>query len=191
LSKYKIHFLPGGKSALFEQGTNFRDAALELGIIIESSCAGIGTCAKCKVLIQKGDGLITKTEEELLTPKEIEKGTRLSCQVTLQGDSVCLIPQTSQLFGDAITTEGAKGIFPLDPDTKKYFIRLPKPLLGQKYFDFNSLLDNLQGILNKNIDYDFKLTRELSDLLREDNFELTAVLDQNKLRGYRHYLNCC
>ncbi|NIS44959.1 MAG: 2Fe-2S iron-sulfur cluster binding domain-containing protein, partial [Aliifodinibius sp.] len=86
--------------AYFEEGTNFRDAALELGLIIESTCAGIGTCAKCKVIIQEGASPATKVEELLLTPKEIAKGMRLSCQALLRGDSVCIIPRESQLFRD-------------------------------------------------------------------------------------------
>jgi len=44
---HKVLFLPGKKTARFEAGTTFRDAAPELGLIIESTGAGLGTCAKC------------------------------------------------------------------------------------------------------------------------------------------------
>lgn len=181
MAEYKIHFLPGKKSAFFEEGVNFRDAALELGLIIESSCAGIGTCAKCKVIIQEGASPPTKVEELLLTPKQIAKGTRLSCQALLRGDSVCVIPQESQLFGDQIITKGAKGAFSLDPDIRKLFVKLAPPHLGEKYFDFERLLAALQDSCDEKIQYDFQLTKNIAALLRNNDFEVTAVLDQNKM----------
>jgi uncharacterized 2Fe-2S/4Fe-4S cluster protein (DUF4445 family) len=181
LAEYKVHFLPGKKSAYFEEGINFRDAALELGLIIESTCAGIGTCAKCKVIIQEGASAPTKVEELLLTPKQISKGMRLSCQALLRGDSVCTIPQESQLFKDQIITEGAKGIYPLDPDIRKLFLQLPPPKLGEKYFDFERLKASLQEMCGEEIHYDFNLTRRVANLLRDNDFEVTAIVDQNKL----------
>lgn len=181
MAEYKIHFLPGRKSAYFEEGINFRDAALELGLIIESSCAGIGTCAKCKVIIQEGANPPTKVEELLLTPKQIAKGVRLSCQALLQGDSVCTIPQESQLFKDQIITEGAKGIFSLAPDIRKLFIKLPPPQLGEKYFDFECLIRAIEGTIDEKIKYDFHLIKDIASLLRDNDFEVTGVIDQNKL----------
>lgn len=181
MAEFKIHFLPGKKSAYFEEGTNFRDAALELGLIIESSCAGIGTCAKCKVIIQEGASPPTKVEERVLTPKEIAKGKRLSCQALLQGDSVCLIPQESQLFGDQIITEGVGGAFPLNPDIRKLFIKLLPPQIGEKYFDFERLLAALQDSCEEKIQYDLHAARKIATFLRDNDFELTAVLDQNNL----------
>ena len=181
MAEYKIHFLPGKKSACFEEGINFRDAALELGLIIESTCAGIGTCAKCKVIIQEGANPPTKVEDLLLTPKDIAKGVRLSCQALLRGDSVCTIPQESQLFKDQIITEGTKGVFPLEPDTRKLFIQLHAPQLGEKYFDFERLLAALQVGSDEKIHYNFHLTRKIASLLRDNDFEVTAILDQNNL----------
>jgi uncharacterized 2Fe-2S/4Fe-4S cluster protein (DUF4445 family) len=181
VAEFKIHFLPGKKSAYFEEGINFRDAALELGLIIESSCAGIGTCAKCTVIVQEGASPPTKVEELVLTPKEIAKGKRLSCQALLQGDSVCVIPQESQLFGDQIITEGASGAFPLNPDIRKLFIKLRPPQSGEKYFDFERLLAALQDNYDEKIQYDLHVARKIATFLRNNDFELTAVLDQNNL----------
>lgn len=181
LAEFKIHFLPGKKSACFEEGINFRDAALELGLIIESTCAGIGTCAKCKVIIQEGASPPAKVEELLLTPKEIAKGMRLSCQALLRGDSICTIPQESQLFKDQIVTEGTKGAFPLDPDIRKLSLKLPEPRLGEKYFYFERLLAALLDTRQEKINYDFHLTRNIAALLSSNDFEVSAVLDQYNL----------
>jgi uncharacterized 2Fe-2S/4Fe-4S cluster protein (DUF4445 family) len=46
MKQHKVTFLPDKKTGYFDSGVSLRDAALELGIIIESSCGGAGTCGK-------------------------------------------------------------------------------------------------------------------------------------------------
>ncbi|HEX9655125.1 MAG TPA: 2Fe-2S iron-sulfur cluster-binding protein, partial [bacterium] len=181
MPEHKILFLPSKKSAYFEAGTNFRDAALELGIVIESTCAGIGTCAKCKVNIQEGAAPPTGGEKELLTPKELAKGIRLSCQARIESDGVCVVPQESQLFGDQIVTEGSKGHYQLAPDLRKVVVNVPPAELGQKYFDFEQFMTQLRDKAVAVADYDFHVVREMVELLRQNNYQVTAVVDQNRL----------
>ncbi len=181
MSEHQVIFLPGKKKAQFEAGTNFRDAALEIGIVIESSCAGIGTCAKCKVNIKEGVSPPTAVEKQLLTPKELAKGVRLSCQALVTGESVCTVPPESQLFGDQIVTEGRKGRFEFRPDATKLFINVPKAELGQKYFDFEQVLAHLHKETGVRPRARFHITREIADLLRDNDHAVTAVLDQDLL----------
>ncbi len=181
MPKHKILFLPGKKTAYFEAGTNFRDAALELGIVIESTCAGIGTCAKCKVNIKDGVSPPAKVEAQLLTPQELAKGVRLSCQARLTGDSVCVIPQESLIFGDQIMTEGPRGRFPLDPGVKKILVPVPPAALGEKYFDFEKLLAELQQRGHRISHYHFHAVRKIAPLLRDNDYTITAVVDDGQL----------
>jgi uncharacterized 2Fe-2S/4Fe-4S cluster protein (DUF4445 family) len=200
MPEHKIIFLPSKRTAYFEEGTTFRDAALELGIIIESTCAGIGTCAKCKVVIQGGVNPPAKVEEQLLAPQELAKGVRLSCQALLKGDSVCVVPQESQAFGDQIMTEGGKGRFPLDPDIRKILVQVPPAELGEKYFDFERFLSQLQQSASYDSHftfYDSRFTfyvsrftfyvsrfstvRDIANLLRNNDYQVTAVVDRNQL----------
>jgi uncharacterized 2Fe-2S/4Fe-4S cluster protein (DUF4445 family) len=181
MPEHKILFLPGKKIAHFEAGTTFRDAALELGIVIESTCAGIGTCAKCKVNIKEGVNPPAKVEEQLLTPQELAKGVRLSCQARLTGDSVCVIPQESLTFGDQIMTEGTKGRFPLNPDLKKILLPVPPAELGEKYFDFEKLRAELQQRGHRISHYPFHAVRKIAHLLRDNDYRITAVVDDGQL----------
>jgi uncharacterized 2Fe-2S/4Fe-4S cluster protein (DUF4445 family) len=181
MSEHKILFLPSKKTAHFEAGTTFREAALELGIIIESTCAGIGTCAKCKVNIKEGVNPPAKVEEQLLTPQELAKGVRLSCQARLTGNSVCVIPQESLGFGDQIMTEGTKGRFPPDPDLKKILVTVPPAELGEKYFDFEKLLAQLQQRGHRISHYHFHAVRKIAHLLRDNDYRITAVVDGSQL----------
>ncbi|MDZ7291534.1 MAG: ASKHA domain-containing protein [candidate division KSB1 bacterium] len=181
MPEHKILFLPGKKTAYFDEGITFLDAALELGIIIESTCAGIGTCAKCKVNIKDGVSPPSKIEEQLLTPQELGKGVRLSCQARLIGDSICVVPPESQIFGDQIMIEGRRGHFPLNPDIKKILVKVPPAELGEKYFDFERFLLQLRkkGVAISR--YPFQAVREIADLLRSHDYQVTAVVDQSDL----------
>ena len=181
MSDHKILFLPGKKTAHFEAGTAFRDAALELGIIIESACAGLGTCAKCKVNIKDGVTPPATVEEQLLTPPELAKGVRLSCQARLTGDSVCIVPQESLTFGDQIMTEGKTGRFTLNPDLKKICVYVPPAELGEKYFDFEKFLAQLQQRGCYVSRFNFSAVRKIAGLLRNHDYKITAVVDQEHL----------
>ncbi|MEE9166037.1 MAG: ASKHA domain-containing protein [Candidatus Neomarinimicrobiota bacterium] len=181
MREHRIHFLPGKKTGHFETGTTFRDAGLALGIVIESSCAGIGTCAKCKVNVKGSASEPAKVEEELLTPSEISKGVRLSCQASVTGNSVCLVPEESQSFSEVILTEGVRGHFPLDPDTRKIFVELPQARLGEKYFDLERLEEEL-AIKGYNVS-SIRLpgVRHLPNLLRSHDQKVTVVLDDDEM----------
>ncbi len=181
MPEYKVTFLPNRRTGFFEEGTSLRDAALELGIVIESTCAGIGTCVKCKVSAKEGVTPFAPVEEELLTPQELAKGVRLSCQAKIVGSCACVVPQESQTFGDQIEIEGSKGHFPLNPDVRKIALAIPEPQLGEKYFDFERVLAQLQERGIHISDYDFYAARALPALLRANRFCMTAVVDGENL----------
>jgi uncharacterized 2Fe-2S/4Fe-4S cluster protein (DUF4445 family) len=70
------------------------------------------------------------------------------------------------------------------------FLQLPPPKLGEKYFDFERLKANLQEMLGEETHYDFTLTRRIANLLRDNDFELTAIVDQNKLVSVEPHDTC-
>lgn len=181
MALHKVLFLPSRKTGHFETGTNLRDAALELGIVIESSCAGIGTCGKCKVQVHEGVSALTLVEEDVLTGPERSQGFRLSCQAEISGLCVCVVPEGSQTFGDQIMAEGRKGRYLLNPDVRKLMVRLPEPKLSDKYFDFDQLREALWGQGVQISNYDLETVRTLSRVLRDSQFTVTAVIDGTSL----------
>ena len=52
--KYLVEFLPSGKSIKVNLNYNLRQAILDCGLEIESSCGGVGTCGRCIVQIKEG-----------------------------------------------------------------------------------------------------------------------------------------
>jgi uncharacterized 2Fe-2S/4Fe-4S cluster protein (DUF4445 family) len=129
MSEHQILFLPTRQSSSFEEGTTFLDAALELGILIESTCAGLGSCAKCRVVIPSGAAPPGSVEQDLLTPQELTKGVRLSCQARIASKAVCVVPETSRLLGDQIVVEGYRGAVTFKPDLRKVHLVLDEPVL--------------------------------------------------------------
>lgn len=62
------------------------------GIFVSSACGGGGTCAQCKVIVEKGGGDILPTELNFITKGEAREGMRLSCQVAVKQDLEIEVP---------------------------------------------------------------------------------------------------
>ncbi|MGE5351051.1 MAG: ASKHA domain-containing protein [Acidobacteriota bacterium] len=181
MKQHKVTFLPGKKSGYFYEGTTLRDAALELGLVIESSCGGMGTCGECKVVVSEGLNAPASSDEEYLSPQELKEGFRLSCQNIITEDVTCMVPEESQTFDLRIMTESKTGGFPLNPGLKKILLELPEPLTGENYFDFEVLCLELKKKGFPVNDFNFQLMKDLPELLRKNRFRLTAVVDREKL----------
>jgi uncharacterized 2Fe-2S/4Fe-4S cluster protein (DUF4445 family) len=67
--KYTARFLPSGKSMALNYGYNLRQAIIDCGIDIGSSCGGSGTCGRCMVKI--ADGNVDFKGSSLLSQEEI------------------------------------------------------------------------------------------------------------------------
>ena len=68
----KTMFRYNGEKSLLE-------AILSEGIYLSSSCAGMGTCGKCKVQVLEGYLEITGQDIEKLSKDELSQGIRLAC----------------------------------------------------------------------------------------------------------------
>ena len=51
---FSVKFLPSKKIIKVPEGYNLKQAVLDCGIDIESSCGGVGTCGRCKVQVVSG-----------------------------------------------------------------------------------------------------------------------------------------
>ena len=77
---------------MVDGGDPLLGALKEQGIFIPSACGGRGSCGMCKVVVRSGGGPVLPTETPHLTPEELEKGVRLSCQLKLREDMSIRIP---------------------------------------------------------------------------------------------------
>ncbi|MFK8138467.1 MAG: 2Fe-2S iron-sulfur cluster-binding protein [Bdellovibrionales bacterium] len=70
-------------------GTNLRQALLDNGIPVASSCSGEMVCAKCWVQVTDGDynmSPLSQNERDFIEIKGLEKNTRISCVCLIEGD---------------------------------------------------------------------------------------------------------
>ena len=181
MEKHKITFSPSGNSGYFEEGITIRDAALELGIVIEASCAGMGTCGECKVQVQKSDQPLTESEETLLTPEEIQSGIRLSCQLRIRQSLEVTIPEETEAVDTRIETEGQPGGYPLNPDTRRISLQVPTPELDAKYFDLEMVLQAIEETTEPVSPPPVSVIKELPEILRSNDFQISALLDEDEL----------
>lgn len=76
-----------------ETGCLMGDAVVQTGLPLEQPCAGLGTCGKCKLLVEEGAMDPDPLEEENLSEGEIRLGNRLACRARVQSDTrVVLAP---------------------------------------------------------------------------------------------------
>ena len=65
--KYKVEFLPSGKTDYFVSGTNILEAARDLEIELPSFCGGVGICGKCLIEVDHGVSSPSAAEVGILT----------------------------------------------------------------------------------------------------------------------------
>ncbi|MCJ7471950.1 MAG: 2Fe-2S iron-sulfur cluster-binding protein, partial [Actinobacteria bacterium] len=89
--KYLIKFLPDGRSIKVPPDYNLRQAILDSGLDIDSSCGGVGTCGRCRVKVTKGDTGSKRTK--FISASDKRKGFVLSCLAKVKSDLEVEIPK--------------------------------------------------------------------------------------------------
>ena len=70
-----IRFFPDMIETQAEPGDNLLTVAEQCGVLIDASCAGAGTCGKCKVRVDSGElAPLSEAEQNHLSEKEIAEG---------------------------------------------------------------------------------------------------------------------
>lgn len=86
----KISFSKNNKAPFEAKGDlTLMQNVLEHGLPVASSCNGDGVCAKCKMIVTKGEQNLSpenEIEQFLKTKFKLAKNVRISCQVYIKGD---------------------------------------------------------------------------------------------------------
>lgn len=171
------------------------DLLLKLNLPIRSICGGLGTCGKCKVLIQKGSeylNQVTNAEKKFLSNEDLESGYRLACQTKINDKYIDMLQElkpphfriflpSELLFEDFnILTFGIRKKTILNPAIKKFFLDIKKPTLDEPIPDFERVIAELiakdNTIKEDQIEIDFNLINKLPNILRENNHKITLTL---------------
>lgn len=173
--KVKIRVLPLGKDLKLKVGANLRMALIEAGIPLDSVCGGQGICLKCKAQISGISEKPTDLEREKLSAEELRRGWRLACQVTVEAPGEVLLPEIPVSRAKASFSLLGKEVA-LQPNVRLRHFELSEPTISDQRADWNRLAEFLEISEPASVRAELSLLREISDRLREWNFQGEAVL---------------
>jgi uncharacterized 2Fe-2S/4Fe-4S cluster protein (DUF4445 family) len=171
--KLEVKYLPFDRTTRVPPGTTLFSAAHWIGLPIDSTCGGRGTCGKCKVRVVEGLPDPETADHRQLRPAEIADGWRLSCQARIYHDIVCEVPQLLRVPKAA--TMGLGRLVILDPNVRKVFLELAEPDLEDQRSDVQRLKDALT-VEGHDMVAGVPVLRTVPAVLREAGFHVTAVL---------------
>src|SRR2546421_175153 len=176
--KLEVTYLPFERTTRVPSGTTLFSAAHWIGLPIDSTCGGRGTCGKCKVRVITGRPEAETADHRQLRPAEIAEGWRLSCQAPVYEDMTCEVPQLLRVPKAA--TMGLGRLVILDPNVRKVYLELPEPSMEDQRSDVARLKDALteegHGMVAG-----VSVLRTLPSVFREAGFRVTAVLSGEQL----------
>ena len=179
---HKVKILPDNQTIEVQDGETVFDACCRAGILIQSACGGVGSCTKCVVQVREGVSAPSPHGIRNLTSLEIEQGFRLSCQLKVHHDIVVEIPPGSRCYGEQILTVGSASAFTHDlrPNVRQFFLTLREPELEDQACDFDRVARAIERDA-PGLQAGLEQLRELSDVLREGNFQVTATICGSRL----------
>jgi len=171
--KLEVTYQPFDRTTRVPPGTTVFSAAHWIGLPIDSTCGGRGTCGKCKVRIVNGLTDAETADHRQLRPQEIEEGWRLSCQARIYEDMTCEVPQLLRVPKAA--TMGLGRLVILDPNVRKVYFELQEPSMEDQRSDIARLRDALT-VEGHDMKAGVAVLRTLPQVFREAGFKVTAVL---------------
>ena len=159
-----------------ERGTNLLDAASLAGVDVNSSCAGNGTCHKCKVLVE---GPIEIQAVKGLDAIPLVEGYHLACQTSVIGDLNVFVPEEARVRAHKILEHHrAAAIKQLSPMTNLYLVAVEEPTLVDNIGDFERVL---RGLDVDEANVPLSELRLLPGLLRANKWKIGVVMGANDL----------
>lgn len=172
-SKVTVEFRPHEKVTRVPPGVTIFNAANWIGLAIDSTCGGMGTCGKCRVRVTQGAAAVTTADQKVFKPDELAAGWRLSCRAEVHTDTVCEVPRLMGNPKAALMGFGRHVL--LNPNVHKVFLKLTPPSLEDQRSDFERVraaLDDEGFEVTANL----AVRRLLPRVLRAADWQVTAVV---------------
>jgi len=197
MDKFKVTFLPDNLSVFVEKDKTILSAAISAGIQINSNCSGDGICGRCKVIVKQGQ--VKSQPNGIITKNEKKNNIYLACLTNIHSDLEILIPDSSRINLDKLTTQEIKerlsglntktediqpmpvespnNAFKYSPLAMKLYLVLPQPSLNDNLSDLERLYRALRNqgefpVITCGL---FNL-RQLTELLRDYAWKVTVTL---------------
>lgn len=187
MAEHTVRFDDQGKPAVVATGSLLVEAARLAGLEISQPCGGQGRCGRCAVRVVEGD--VRRRSTLRLSSADIAAGYALACQSVVEGDVRIHIPPQEKierrLTTDRTTLEvsAPPGYDPATgPSVRRLSLSLPEPSLEDQTDDWGRLQAALrrQGVEGPHT-ISLHQLRRLGTVLREGQWQITAVLNQNRV----------
>ncbi len=129
----EVVFTPSGRRATVPHGTVILDAARQVGVDLDSICAGRGICGRCQIEIGSVPGIderpsrlsaVAETETAYRGRKPLVEGRRLACAARAHDDVVIEIPADSQVHRQVIRKRPEVDNLPIDPVVRLLYVEV-------------------------------------------------------------------
>ncbi len=179
-----ITMKPSERSVQVPKGTNLLEACHQAGVGIPASCGGKGICGKCRIRVIEGDVPERIGHEQALSLAEVHAGWRLACLVEVTEDLVIETPNDTPIRTAILTDFGGREAIP-DGRVHGIALELPSPSLEDQICDLGRIMRGLH--MQEYPKAALSLVRELPARLRECDYKITAIMEDNELLGIEPY----
>ena len=190
--KYRIRILPQDRQIIVPEEYNLRQAILDAGLDVDSSCGGVGTCGRCKVIIN--DGRVRSKKS--ISVKDNKKKQRyvLACMTKVIGDITVTIPEKKKRSAkidqgtyDILAGKTYSGINKdelSEPEIKPWIIKenikVENPTLDYNTNDIFRFKKSIKNeLLIENINIPLRVVKKCPNILRKNNWEVCITIDKN------------
>jgi len=176
----KVTFEPDGTEVFVPAGTLLSKAAAAAGMPVENPCGGVGTCAKCRVIVAGGCEAPDTSERRRLSEEDIAAGVRLACRAKVIGEANVTIPESSRSMVQKILSAGVLRDCAVMSGVSKVYCEIRPPSLDDEKAEFERLADCLAS-RDIRLRPNLNVARGLSRALRDASYRVTAVVYDDEL----------
>jgi uncharacterized 2Fe-2S/4Fe-4S cluster protein (DUF4445 family) len=179
-----IIFQPSGMRGFIQSNKTLLEAAKDLGVPLESACGGEGWCGRCKIIIEKGMGNLTRltdAEKKLLLDSELKSNYRLACFCRIKGNVIVTVPEISKRSVQVVRKDVREIPVKLKPSVRKYYLEIDPPTLDDSKGDLERLLHALEKQYRlRDLSIGYLILKDLPDVLRKGEWKVTVSVWRSK-----------
>jgi len=183
-----VIFQPSGRRGQVPVGISIVEASRRLGVDIEAPCGEKQVCGKCKIRIEQGSfqklnmessllnaGPWQPGEEKYISAEEREKGYRMGCVATVEGDLLIFVPEAARAGKQVVSKAPRPLDITINPAVKQYRVELVPPTLKDPAGDFERVCAALEKQVGLNsLGIDLSVLRGLHDTLEAGEWKATV-----------------
>jgi uncharacterized 2Fe-2S/4Fe-4S cluster protein (DUF4445 family) len=174
------------------KGTLLSEAARQAGLDIFQPCGGQGRCGRC--VVQVKEGAVRRRSTVRLTSEDITRGFALACQTVVEGDACITIPPQEKIERRLATDRVAAEIqvppgydWHTQQSVQRVRLSMHPPTMDDQIDDWSRLQTALRGQAGfTRVTISLDLLRQIGTILREGDWEVTAVLEVYHQPGDTH-----